>query len=476
MKTGLYLGNVPIGKVAVTQVVSTTDEINLQDKTVIPDKISQKITADYNKGYAGLGEVTIDPIPAEFIKTNVANPAGSDNIEKDRQAYVNGSLVNGNLNVLKSITLQSPPSISNNIFSLSATNATKAILNEGATITYSENAEELLGNAEPKHVKQGVFFTSSKGLRIEGEYIEPAAPDTILQELKNIIPTTEDQIFTPEVGVTGFDKVEVKAIPSNYIDIIKNPEYVNTTVKTNEAAGVSNIEQGKKAYVNSKLVEGSLSTAPNINIENGSITGTTGSTSLQITGKPTSKAIHNDKTNIQITASIDSSFGTATEDQVLEGCTFTSAEGFSIEGKLKNNNNNNNNNNNMPSGIKAIALGTYPVGDKDISSSITINTGLNETPTFFIFKIDEKLDIRNNFGYLYQYERIAIPYINKDGTEVPGGSTVQFSGSSSSTSKNIAALNLIPSGILSADIPIDITTSRKLKANTSYSWIAIVME
>lgn len=260
MKTGLYLGNVPIGKVAVAQVVSTSDEINLQNKTVTPKETNQKITADYNQGYVGLGEVTVDSIPANYIKTNVDDPAGSTNIENGKQAYANGILVNGSLNVLKSITLQSSPSINNNTFSLSATNATKAILDNNATITYSKNAEELLGNATPQDVRNNVFFTSSKGLRIRGEYVEPTAPDTILTEI-TINPTTKRQEFYPENGVNGFNKITVTAIPSNYIDISANPNYKDTTIDSSTAATSSNIEQGKSAYVNGERINGELSVA-----------------------------------------------------------------------------------------------------------------------------------------------------------------------------------------------------------------------
>ena len=67
MKTGLYLGNIPIGKVITAEVVGVESGIKLQEKKVTPSKST--LTVGPETGYVGLSKVTVDPIPEEYIKT-----------------------------------------------------------------------------------------------------------------------------------------------------------------------------------------------------------------------------------------------------------------------------------------------------------------------------------------------------------------------------------------------------------------------
>ena len=68
MKTGLYLGETPIGRIVVTSTNSSG--INLQSKTIVPTKSLQTVMADNN--YEGLSSVTVQPIPDNYIDTNEA--------------------------------------------------------------------------------------------------------------------------------------------------------------------------------------------------------------------------------------------------------------------------------------------------------------------------------------------------------------------------------------------------------------------
>lgn len=68
-------------------------EISLQEKTIIPSKSQQIITADSN--YDGLSKVTVDAIPSQYITTTDANATESD-IASGKTAYVNGVKITGN--------------------------------------------------------------------------------------------------------------------------------------------------------------------------------------------------------------------------------------------------------------------------------------------------------------------------------------------------------------------------------------------
>ena len=71
--------------------IDTSTEINLQDKTVTPGETSQTIIPDLN--YNGLGTVTVNPIPDDYI-----NPDGSiDIIENGTYDVTNFESVNVNI-------------------------------------------------------------------------------------------------------------------------------------------------------------------------------------------------------------------------------------------------------------------------------------------------------------------------------------------------------------------------------------------
>lgn len=79
-------------KVTVNVPVGST--INNQNKSVTPTKSQQSVSAD--SGYTGLGTVTVNAIPAEYITTDDADAIAA-NILEDKTAYVNGSKITGSM-------------------------------------------------------------------------------------------------------------------------------------------------------------------------------------------------------------------------------------------------------------------------------------------------------------------------------------------------------------------------------------------
>ena len=79
---------------SVTVNVPIGSTINNQNKSVTPTKSQQSISAD--SGYTGLGTVTVNAIPAEYITTSDADAVAADILE-DKTAYVDGSKITGSM-------------------------------------------------------------------------------------------------------------------------------------------------------------------------------------------------------------------------------------------------------------------------------------------------------------------------------------------------------------------------------------------
>lgn len=75
--------NVPVGST-----------INNQNKSVTPTKSQQSVSAD--SGYTGLGTVTVNAIPVEYITTSDADAVAA-NILLNKTAYVDGSKITGSM-------------------------------------------------------------------------------------------------------------------------------------------------------------------------------------------------------------------------------------------------------------------------------------------------------------------------------------------------------------------------------------------
>lgn len=107
--------------------------ITLETKTVTPTKSSQKITPATGKV---LSEVTVEPIPAEYITTTDANAKAAE-ILVDKTAYVDGTKVTG--------TMPNNGATGGSIDGLTTTSVTiPAGYTTGGTVSLTSDIEEAL--------------------------------------------------------------------------------------------------------------------------------------------------------------------------------------------------------------------------------------------------------------------------------------------------------------------------------------------
>lgn len=175
MKTGLYLGETPIGRIVVTSTNSSG--INLQSKTIIPTKSLQNVIADNN--YEGLSSVTVQPIPDKYVDTT-GTTATVNQIQIGKTAYVDGKLVTGELAVYGGEIAYDASNISksNNKYVVSTSIPDKCIVNKDATILI-QGSLSTLGNATADQVLAGNTFTSSAGIAVTGTHICESGVDTL---------------------------------------------------------------------------------------------------------------------------------------------------------------------------------------------------------------------------------------------------------------------------------------------------------
>jgi len=188
--------------------------INNQDKTVTPTKSQQSITAD--SGYTGLGIVTVNAIPANYITTIDANATAAQ-ILSGKTAYVNGSKLTG--------TMANNGATGGTITTQGGTYTIPAGYTTGGTVTASlptgsTTATNISGTSFEEETGDYGFRTS---VQIQPGYY--ASATTITKDFSSILPAPETEGTAAQV-LAGYDlynhegKVISGAMPNNSIGTI----------------------------------------------------------------------------------------------------------------------------------------------------------------------------------------------------------------------------------------------------------------
>lgn len=167
MKTGLYLGGTPIGRIIAASTGGSG--LSLQSKSINPTKQIQTITPD--AAYDGLSQVIVNPIPGNYITTETTSAPEPNQMEAGTTAYANGEAITGTLPLISEDITQQGDDIrvngSNLIISL--INGIKRILGIGSSINLQVPLSDM-GNATAADVVTGKTFTSTAGLKQIGTH------------------------------------------------------------------------------------------------------------------------------------------------------------------------------------------------------------------------------------------------------------------------------------------------------------------
>lgn len=318
---------------AAIRALSTTEsppDPMLQDKTVTPSKSVQNITADTE--YDGLGTVTVNAIPNDYVITSDADASASD-IVKDKTAYVNGEKITGTVTEANNMIFEGA-NISQNGSSLymNVSQSSDVLLRGGTSNIEINEPLSSFGNASASDVVSGKTFTSSNGLKVTGT-----------------------------ATLSGIDTSDATATEE---DIIKD----------------------RTAYVNGEMVTGTLeekTLLTNVVVNNSTISND-GTVSYSVANpdatfptpdrilikwKSSSRQVIGAQGSVQAMAKA-SLFGDATAEDVAEGKTFTSSAGLKIVGTA----------------IGSSSGGGLKVTTGTITSSNVIETGLNSISYLMIRK------------------------------------------------------------------------------------------
>ena len=182
--------NLPLTIDQMTSAVLGIELVNNQNKTITPTTAQQQLTAD--SGYTGLGTVTVNAIPSQYII-----PSGNKAI-----------ITNGT-----GIDVTQYATVSVNVPSGGTT-----INNQNKTVEPSTSQQII--TADSGYTGLGTVTVNAVNLQTAG-----------------IEPNETTQVVTPVSGYIGFDEITVDAIPSDYVGSSINRR--NSTDLTASGATVS---------------------------------------------------------------------------------------------------------------------------------------------------------------------------------------------------------------------------------------------
>ena len=202
------------------------------------------------------------------------------------------------------------------------------------------------GDAEAAHVLKDKTFTSADGFNAAGTMADRGAIDVKINpvmmpsksytipkgyhdgngkvyweysDTKTVYPNEEEQTVSRDAGTVGLVSVIVKPIPSAYI-------------KTSDAtASAGHIVDGETAYVDGNKVTGTLKKYDGSQLE-GLVAGADENNVIVVTHFEDPNYVEGNSyvySNVPLEG-----FGNATAGDVLSGKTFTSADGFKVQGTI----------------------------------------------------------------------------------------------------------------------------------------------
>lgn len=187
-----------------------------------------------------------------ILDTSDATATPNDIVE-GKTAYVNKQKITG---IVKGVTETITPATTD-----------QPITNGMHTNSYVKGVtSDIDSNIIPENIKEGVNI-----LGVEGNF------DGLVAQEKEITPTTENQIVTPDEGYTGLTKVTVTGVTSDIDNNIKSENIKSgidilgvsgksSVVDTDDANAVATeIGRNKTAYVNGQKITGTCNLVPSTN-------------------------------------------------------------------------------------------------------------------------------------------------------------------------------------------------------------------
>ena len=272
--------NVPIGST-----------INNQDITITPTTSTQTISA--TTGYTGLGTVTINPIPSNFIVPTGNKSITNNGTGIDVASYATVSV---NIDTVNNTTATATPSesvqtitpgtgytglssvyikpisstyIGSEVVTKAATTYTPGTTNQTISgSTYLTGTQTIVGDADliAGNIKSGVNIFG-----VAGTYVGTNKADTAT-------PSESAQTITPGTGYTGLSSVYIKPISSTYIgsQVATKAATTYTPGTTNQTIAASTYLTGVQTILgDADLVAGNIKSGVNIFGVAGTYTGTT---------------------------------------------------------------------------------------------------------------------------------------------------------------------------------------------------------
>lgn len=328
--------------------------IQTETKTATPTKDVQSITPTSGKY---LEEVTVNAIPSEYIVTEDATATAGD-ILNGKTAYVDGKKVTGSIASKSASDLTAsgavvsvpsgyyPSAVSKSV--TTATQATPSIsVSSAGLITASATQTE-------GYVASGTK-SATKQMTVQGaQTITPGTTDKTIASGRYLTGTQtikgDANLVAANIakgvslfGVTG---THVGGItPSGTMNITENGTYdvtsyasasvsvpgIDTTITSGGATEID-IADGKQAYVNGKLVTGSVATTTSKqNAYGNEITQPSGANYLVVSHPFSSPELFRANSSLNMRCNL-TNFGDATAEDVASGKTFTSAAGLKVTG------------------------------------------------------------------------------------------------------------------------------------------------